>query len=179
MQNPIEIKSIENASSADRETHRPFEITDDSLAEWAMRKIAEARADTKKWDDHFHIQLTAIHKANEEKEAFFAAALSRYFDIVPKKKTATQEKYVLPCGELIRKKQPPEFIRDDEALVPFLQENDLSEFVKNTPSANWVELKKSCTLLDNGSVVEKSTGMVLPGVEARMRPDKFEVKING
>ena len=51
--------------------HKPFEIDCDSMAEWAMRKIAEARNDTLKWQQHFADQLESIRKANEETEAFF------------------------------------------------------------------------------------------------------------
>ena len=179
MQNAIEYQSFTDAGSIENEYRKPFEITDDSIAEWAMRKISEARADTEKWKAHFSAQLDRIRKANDDTESFFSAALARYFETVPRKKTATQEKYVLPCGELIRKKQAPEFIRDDAQLVPFLQANDLGDFVKVTVSSNWAELKKACTVLENGTVAEESTGMALPGVTVQMRPDKFEVKING
>lgn len=179
MQNPIDYQAFTDAEPIENESRKPFEITDDSLAEWAMRKIAEARSDTVKWADHFAAQMDRILKANEETEAFFSAALARYFETVPRKKTATQEKYTLPCGELIRKKQAPKFTQDDEQLVPFLQENDLSEFVKLKSSSDWYSLKKCCTVMEDGSVVEQSTGMVLPGVVAETRPDKFEVKING
>lgn len=178
MQNPIDYQAFTDAEPVENETRKPFEITDDSLAEWAMRKIAEVRKDTCKWETHFCAQLDRIRKANEETEAFFTSALGRYFDTVPRRKTSTQEKYVLPCGELIRKKQAPKFTQDDALLVPFLQENDLSEFVKLKASSDWASLKKSCTVLEDGSVVEQSTGMVLPGVAAEIRPDKFEVKIN-
>lgn len=179
MQNPIDCQTFTDAEPVENETRKPFEITDDGLAEWAMRKIAEARSDTAKWADHFADQLQRIRKANEETEAFFTAALARYFDTVPKRTTKTQSKYTLPSGELVRKAQPSEFLRDDAQLIPFLQENDLSEYVKLKPSADWASLKKVCTILDDGTVVEQSTGMVLPGVTAVMRPEKFEVKIDG
>lgn len=179
MQNPIDYQSYTYAETIENESRNPFEITDDSLAEWAMQKISDARKDTFKWETHFCAQMDRIRKANEETEAFFSAALSRYFETVPRKKTATQEKYTLPCGELIRKKQAPEFSHDDSLLVPFLQENALQEFIKLKPSSDWAALKKACTVMEDGSVVEQSTGMVLPGVSAEFRPDKFEVKING
>lgn len=179
MQNTIDYQAFTDAEPVENEGRKPFEITDDSLAEWAMRKIAEARKDTFKWETHFCAQLDRIRKANEETEAFFSAALARYFETVPRKKTATQEKYVLPCGQLIRKKQAPLFALNDDELIPFLQENDLSEFVKLKSSSDWAGLKKACTVLEDGSVVEQSTGMVLPGVKAEFRPEKFEVKIDG
>ena len=178
MQNSLPDPPFTYETQAESEARQSFTITDDRLAEWAMRKIAEARSDTVKWTDHFAVQMDRIRKANEETEVFFSSALARYFETVPRKKTATQEKYMLPCGELIRKKQAPKFSQDDALLVPFLQENDLSEFVKLKASSDWVSLKKCCTVMEDGRVVEQSTGMVLPGVVAEMRPDKFEVKIN-
>lgn len=158
---------------------KPFEIDCDSMAEWAMRKIAEARNDTLKWQQHFSDQLESIRKANEETEAFFTSCLAKYFDTVPHKVTKTQSKYVLPCGELVLKRQQPEFVRDDSVLAPFLLENGMEGFVKMKPSTDWVELKKHCVLMEDGSVVDGGTGLVLAGVTAENRPDKFEVKING
>lgn len=159
--------------------HKPFEIDCDSMAEWAMRKIAEARNDTLKWQQHFAAQLESIRKSNEETEAFFTSCLARYFDTVPHKVTKTQSKYVLPCGELVLKRQQPEFVRDDSVLAPFLLENGMEGFVKMKPSTDWAELKKHCVLMEDGSVVDGGTGLVLAGVTAENRPDKFEVRING
>lgn len=163
----------------DENPSESFIIIDDSMAEWAMCKIAEARADTVKWADHFAAQLERIRKANEQTEAFFSAALARFFETVPHRKSATQEKYVLPGGELLRKKQQPEYIRDDSVLVPFLLRNGMADFVKTKPSADWAAIKKNCTIMEDGTVVDKESGLVLEGVTAESRPDKFEVKING
>lgn len=173
---PVVFMQPEDSVAA--EERDPFEILDDSTAQWAMRRIAQARADTQMWREHFSAQLEKITRANEADEAFFTAALSRYFETVPKKETRTQSKYVLPCGELVRKKQQPEFVRDDAVLAPFLMENGMESFVKMKPSTDWAELKKQCVLTESGAVVDSATGLVLEGVTAQQRPDKFEVKIN-
>lgn len=157
----------------------PFEITNDSMAEWAVRKIAEARADTLKWEAHFSGQLDRIRKSNEADENFLTAALARYFETVPRKETKNQSKYVLPCGELVRKKQEPNYVRDDQVLASFLLANGMDGFVKTKLSTDWATLKKHCVLMENGSVADGESGLVLVGVTAEMRPDKFEVKING
>lgn len=174
MENQFFSQSVDQAQD-----HQPFEITSDSTAEWAMRKIAEARNDTLKWQQHFDEQLEKIRKSNEETEAFFTSCLARYFETVPHKVTKTQSKYVLPCGEMVLKHQQPEFVRDDSVLAPYLLENGMECFVKQKPSTDWAELKKHCVLMEDGSVVENNTGLVLAGVTAENRPDKFEVKING
>lgn len=170
----MEMEQLQN-----EEERKPFEIDSDSKAEWAMRKIAELRADTEKWQAHFDSQMDKIRKANEDSEAFFTTCLMRYFDQVPKHETKTQAKYSLPGGDLVRKKQEPEYKRDDSKLLGFLQENDMGEYVKQKPTLDWASLKKACAVQPDGTVVDKETGLVLEGIFAQERPDKFEVKING
>lgn len=160
-------------------TELPFVVDSDSKADWAMRKIAEARKDTCKWQEHFSGQMDKIRKANEETEAFFTSALARYFQTVPLKETKTQSKYVLPSGELVLKRQQPEYQRDDPKLMECLMHDDLSQYIKLTPSVDWASLKAACTITEDGTFVDKDSGLVLDGVKAVPRPDKFEVKING
>lgn len=170
----MEMEQLQN-----EEERKPFVIDDDSKAEWAMRKIAELRMDTEKWQAHFDSQMDKIRKANEDSEAFFTACLMQYFEQVPKHETKTQAKYSLPGGDLVRKKQEPEYKRDDSKLLCFLQENDMGEYVKQKPTLDWASLKKACAVQPDGTVVDKETGLVLEGIFAQERPDKFEVKING
>ena len=42
MKNSIDYQAFTDAEPIENESGKPFEITDDSLAEWAMRKIAAA-----------------------------------------------------------------------------------------------------------------------------------------
>ncbi len=161
------------------EAKSPFVIDNDSKADWAMRQIADARADTVKMADHFRQQLVSIKKANEETEAYFTALLLDYFRAQPKHETKTQAKYKLPSGDLVLRRQQPEYQRDDAKLVECLMHGDLSQYVKLTPIVDWSALKAACTVTDDGSLVDKDSGLVLDGVRAVQRPDKFEVKING
>ena len=102
------------------ENSEVFRLTDDQSAEWAVRKIREARRDTEQWEAHFAGQMERIRKANEETEAYFTTLLPK-----------------------------------------------------------WAELKKRCTIGPDGVVVDTETGVVLEGVRAEERPDKFEVKLRG
>lgn len=160
------------------EDREPFLIADDGLAEWAMQRIAEYRAETAAMEAHYAAQLDIIRKRNEAKETFFTRALADYFATVPKRETKTQAKYTLPSGELVRRKQGPKYEIDDDVLGTFLAENELSEYVITKAVPKWAELKKACTVQEDGSLVETSTGLVIEGVRAEERPDKFEVKIN-
>lgn len=161
------------------ETKPAFVVDDDGKADWAMRKIAEARQNTAMWQEHYRAQMDAIRKADEETEAYFTALLLDYFRTQPKHETKTQAKYKLPSGELVLKRQQPEYQRDDAKLVECLMHGDLSRYVKLTPSVDWAALKAACTVTEDGALVDKDSGLVLDGVRAVPRPDKFEVKING
>lgn len=161
------------------ETKSPFVVDNDSKADWAMRKIAEARKNTAMWEAHFRAQMDAIRKEGEETEAYFTALLLDYFRAQPKHETKTQAKYKLPSGDLVLKRQQPEYQRDDTKLVECLMHGDLSQYVKLTPSVDWSALKAACTVTEDGALVDQDSGLVLDGVRAVPRPDKFEVMING
>lgn len=156
-----------------------FQIMDDKAAEWAMRKIAEAQSDTEKWDAHFSAQLEKVAASNQQTIDFFTSKLAQYFEKVPHKVTKTTEKYALPAGVLVRKKQNTKFVRDDQKLVLWLLGSGMEKYVKTTQSPIWDDLKKVCSTMEDGSVVENSTGEVVQGVVAEHRPDVFEVKLAG
>lgn len=161
------------------ENSEVFRLTDDQSAEWAVRKIREARRDTEQWEAHFAGQMERIRKANEETEAYFTTLLAEWFAIQPKRETRTQAKYSLPGADLVRRKQQPEYIKDDKILAAFLHTSDMDEFVELVPKPKWAELKKRCAIGPDGVVVDTENGVVLEGVRAEERPDKFEVKLRG
>lgn len=142
--------------------HDEWEILDDNAAEWAVSKIMEARSDTDKWEAHYACQLEAVRRRNAETEAFMTAKLERYFDILPHKKTKTQESYTLPSAKLIRKIQQPKYVRDDKTLVQWLK-GAAPELVKIVELPNWLELKKRLIVM-NGSVFDRETGENVPCV---------------
>lgn len=84
-----------------------------------------------------------------------------------------------PGADLVRRKQQPEYIKDDKILAAFLHTSDMDEFVELVPKPKWAELKKRCAIGPDGVVVDTETGVVLEGVRAEERPDKFEVKLRG
>jgi hypothetical protein len=156
--------------------YQGFRITDDHLAEWAIQKIKEAQGDTAKWQAHFAAQLEKIKAANQSTIDFMTGALGSYFATVPHKETKTQAKYDLPSATLIRKKQEPDFQRDADKLLAFLDAQKMDGFVKTVRSADWAALK-AITTVDGEAVVIAETGEIVDGVKAVARPDKFDVKI--
>ena len=154
-----------------------FTVTDDAAAEWCMKKIRKIEADRAMWKAHYETQMEKVNKAADDDVAYFTAKLEEYFASVPHKATKTQESYTLPGGKLIRKKQQPKFETDDEALVPWLEDNFMGQLVKVKKSADWAALKKVCSVTPDGEHVATDEGEIIPGVTVTQRPDVFKVEM--
>ena len=153
-----------------------FQITDDHAAEWAIQKIKEAQGDTAKWAEHFAAQLEKIKAANQSTIDFMTSALGSYFATVPHKETKTQAKYDLPSATLIRKQQQPQFDRDNDALLAFLDGSKRNDLVRVKREPAWDEIKKVFAV-QGETMIDPETGEVVAGVKVVARPDVFDVKI--
>ena len=151
-----------------------FVVDDDSKAEWCLEKIREANRDKETWKAHFEGQYAKIAAECDETIQKMEMLLEEYFRNVPHRKTATQESYPLKGGKLVFKKQQPEFDRNDEKLIPWLEKNK-PEFVKVKKQADWDGLKKVCAVIGNDVVDDE--GEIVPGVTAKERPNIFKVEV--
>lgn len=154
----------------------PFTVDNDQKAEWAAKKIREARQDTQKWTEYYERQLSAIRRANEDTEAYFAALLADYFETVPHKATKTQESYSLPSCKLVLKAQQPEFNRDEAVLCDYLDKKGRDDLVKITRRADWAALKKTIKVMEDGTCVD-ADGEVVEGVQAFSRQPEFKIEM--
>lgn len=163
------------------EVRNDFTVTDDSAAQWCMKKIKEAEADRAMWKAHYEAQMQKVNKAADESVAYFTAKLEEYFANVPHKATKTQESYSLPGGKLVQKKQQPEYKTDDAELLQWLKENFMFDFIKTktVESADWAGLKKIVTVTPDGAHVATDDGEIIPGVTVTLRPDVFKVEMEG
>ena len=153
-----------------------FTVDNDQKAEWAAKKIREARQDTQKWTEYYERQLSAIRRANEDTEAYFAALLADYFETVPHKATKTQESYSLPSCKLVLKAQQPEFNRDEAVLCDYLDKKGRDDLVKITRRADWAALKKTLKVMEDGTCVD-ADGEVVEGVQAFSRQPEFKIEM--
>lgn len=154
----------------------PFTVDNDQKAEWAAKKIREARQDTQKWTEYYERQLSAIRRANEDTEAYFSALLADYFDTVPHKATKTQESYSLPSCKLVLKAQQPEFNRDEAVLCDYLDKKNRDDLVRITRRADWAALKKTLKVMEDGTCVD-ADGEVVEGVQAFSRQPEFKIEM--
>lgn len=146
--------------------NKGFAIEDDRKAEWAIGKIAEARAEVERWEAYYNERLEAIKKDAQNTIDFMTDHLRRYFQTVPHKTTKTGiEKYALPSATLQLKPASIEWEKDDMALLEWCETN-LPEAVKVTRKAGWAEVKAHM----------KATGEIPQGVTPVEKLPTFEVK---
>ena len=155
-----------------------FAITDDSAAEWAIRRIREKQEDTQRWKEHYDHQLATIKESNDRDIAYFEGLLAEYFGKVPHHDTKTMRKYSLPSADLVLKHQQPEWEHDDSVLLPWLKEVGETQYIKVKETLDWAGMKKELTVTEDGEIIYKPTGEVLKdGVTRTERGDKFEVNL--
>lgn len=166
----------------DQENQEPqqFIIDNDTKADWAVRTIQENVA--------LRDRLTALADAQikelQEKKMMFAERCQKntqylsdslfvYFQGCKTQDTKTQSKYQLVSGTLLLKKQAPEYVRDEQVMIPWAEASAPS-FIRIEKRINWGDLKKF-TEVQGEAVVLKDTGEIIPGVVAKARDDVFEV----
>jgi hypothetical protein len=160
-----------------------FHINDDSAAEWAIKKIADRRAELSRQEmaiktmiSYYEHKLVKLREKAEHETSNLIGLLSLYAETVPMKQTKTQATYKLPSGTLKRKFGTPEYNRDDKVLGAWLQSNNYSGMYETVYKPKWADLKKIIVVQD-GKVIDPDSGIVVEGVTAEMRPDSFVVEV--
>ena len=161
----------------------PFNISNDSSADWALRKIKgeldglerlEALAKAQKAE--IDAKIERERKIVENKTAFLRGKLIDYFDTVPHTSTKTEEKYKLLSGTLKMKKSLKQYDHDNEKLVKWLIDNNYKDFIKITTEPKWGEFKKLLEMTPAGVAVYKETGEVVDGVTIVETSPEFDIK---
>ena len=160
-----------------------FSINDKEQAIWALRKIAiiervrkEAREAAQAEINRIQDWLADEEKRADQDRAYLDELLEQYHRAVlednPKAKTIK-----LPHGELEIRKQQPEYIKSDDTVKVWAQENRPELLVPQEPKLDWATLKKSLQATDDGRAVDTETGEIVPGVGINERPAKFSIKL--
>lgn len=164
-----------------------FVIDDDVKAEWAIKKIAEERAETQRYINicdtmiqEYEFKKQQAIQQSQNKTSGLISMLQQYFEKVPHKATKTQETYKLPSGQLKLKIQAPEYVRDDTTLLNWIKSREdtfSKEFIKIKESADWSKMKKEFPFIAKGSVLTTADGEIIDGVTVVERSPIFEVEV--
>lgn len=161
-----------------------WKIENDDDAEWLIEKYNEDLIEKARYrmslENKVKDLMDKLNKLDEEEKYAIEkrnSYLIEYFESIDdkfKKKTKTQEKYRLPSGEIIKKYPNPEYKRDNDRLLSWIQKNKLDDYVEIKESPKWGELKK-VTKIVNGQVVTED-GEIVEGVEVIEKPPVMEFK---
>lgn len=171
------------ASQEQPESPREWRIADDGAADWAVRKIAEERAELERIKTLAEEQIARIEekvaaaeKRCENGTRFLTAKLAEYFETVPHKQTKTKASYRLLSGTLTRKFGGTQMKQDDDKLLAFLKASGNEDMIQTTEKPKWGEFKKRLEIM-GGQVVDTTTGELVEGVEIIEKPDTFSVDV--
>lgn len=167
---------------ADTENQR-FRIQDDNQADWALRKIARARQDMKEAEETAAMEIEKINRwldgqrdESLRTELFFTVLLQEYYE--PRFMTNPDKKtYKLPSGKVQRRTQQPLFDRDNEALLAWLKQRGMTDYVEVKETPKWGELKQQVQVVGEHVVIKDGPlkGEIVDGVEVVHRPPTFRV----
>lgn len=156
-------------------TNGSWKPTNDAEANWCIKKICEAEKNKKFWKEYYAEQLRKVVESEDSTINYFTALLVDYFDKVPHKKAAKSESYALPNGKLVFKAQQPEYKRDEQALVEWLERNGRGNEVLIAKSVNWSDFKKTIKT-DGSAAVDAASGEIIDGITVIERPPVFAVE---
>jgi phage host-nuclease inhibitor protein Gam len=156
-------------------------------ADWALRHVAGIEADEQRDERtaelaHYQIDawLTRQKEGYADNRGFFTRGLAAYLhrNLVGKKKSLS-----LPHGTIGAKAMQPEISKDNDALLQWVKDAGLAEFVKTktVETVDWAGLKACLDLKGNEAVFVRQlpfdpVGEVVPCVSVSQKPDEFYVK---
>lgn len=154
--------------------------SNDQQAEWAVKRMRFAARKRDRLLAGIREEIETMQRRAEQIEqdyaddtAFFRCQLMAYMATVDVEETKTQQKYELPSGTVLRRKsRAPEFVRDEEKLLSWAKETGNAAFVRVKETPNWSEIK-SAAVVNDGQLITKNTGEIIPGVTVTQREPEF------
>lgn len=164
----------------DEETRQAFRLTDDGMAEWAMRKIVRARRALDEANDVADAQVAKIDEWLSRKkrdlaqaEEFFGNLLRGYYLPQHEEDPKRRKTFRLPSGQVQFRAQQPEFVRDDIMLLKWLKKTKRRAYIEKIERPKWGELKKALT--PHGDYMIDEHGEVVAGIQVIERPTAIRI----
>jgi hypothetical protein len=177
--NQAEINQIEMNAIAMKETEG-FIIDTDQKAEWALKKVLEAKAEKERLTslvnselDSLKVKQAEIDRHYENETSYLLAMLNEYMKTVKCKTTKTQATYELLSGKLVFKFAKAE-LKESPELLDWCKQN-APEYVRTKEEVMWGELKKNLEATTEG-VIMANTGEFVEGIEIQEKPAVFDIK---
>ena len=160
-----------------------FVIDNMDKLDWAIRKVAVIEKGAEQKIECAKRQILRlqeyIRRVNEDTEkntAWLKAMMEPFVKTLLE--GGKRKSFAAPSGTVGFRAQEPEFEKDDDKLVTWLEENGKREFVRVKKQIDWAEFKKQLVdVMEDGTVVTVD-GELIPveAIRATKRPDKLYVK---
>jgi len=152
-------------------------------AEWCLRQIERLKKKQSEIEALAQAEIEKISVWRERETSKITGDISFFEELLKDFHRRTLEKdpkaktIRLPSGSLEARKMPPEYRRDEEKLLPWVEQNR-PDFLIVEKSVNWADLKKKLSF-ENGCAFDPITGEVVPGIEVIERGLKYRVRVGG
>lgn len=159
-----------------------FKVTDDSSANWALRKIKQYQEQIKSNDDLAQSEIDKINawKDQENEKAqqsidYFHSLLAEY--AMSKRENDPKFKSMnLPNGKIGFRKRPVKW-DFDKSIVDSLKKAGLTDFIRIKEEPDKVSIKKSLEVV-NGKAINPNTGEVVEGITIEEQSENFYVGLS-
>lgn len=172
-----------------KQVYPRFDVLDEHSAMIALDKIRNADQEIMRYEALAQTRIDEItywlanqtHNLNQKK-AHLEAKLENWARSQMTEKTRNIK---LPGAVLSVRKMPTEYVRDEKAIIDFLDECDgRGAYIKEktTRTLDWSSLKKDANVADNGTLLVKVPNIdgeleeyVVPSVQVVEQPDQFQL----
>lgn len=156
-----------------------FVIDDDKKASWALKKykLLEIEEDRKAKLVKDEIDRLKLWLENEQgkidkKKAGLEQMLGAY--LMDLRKDDPKAKVDTPYGTVSTRKNPDKWTYEDQAVIKFLHEADMSEFIRVKEEIDKTPLKKALRVLDGKAYTE--AGEEVAGISVESNGEKIVIK---
>jgi len=160
-----------------------FAVTDDSKANWALRKIGQLNDQINDNNALAQSEIDKIEQWNKEVNVsagnsidYFQSLLAQY--AADKKAEDPKFKSLkLPNGNFGFRKRQPKWNYDNDKVVQALERAEMTDLIRVKKEPAKADIKKAFSVND-GQVINPLTGEVIEGITIEEQPDRFNVKVS-
>ena len=167
----------------ERTEQESFEVTDDSNANWALRKIKQAQQkqiEANALATEEQDKIEAWYQSEREKaqrDIDYFQGLLAYYALKKRKKDPEFKSQKLPNGRIKFVKKQPKLNYDDQAVVDYLKKNERVDLIRIKEEPSKSEIKKAF-VINEDKLIDPDTGEVVDGVTVEYLEDEFKVEVD-
>jgi len=152
-----------------------FVIDDDNKAEWALKKINEAKNEIEKISSFAEREITRVEDWEKKQKDKYVDSIDYFTSLLAEYAYKNDVKsHSLPSGRIRFRKQQPKWSVDNEKAIKSFKEIGRDDLIRVKEEPVMKDIKKSFSVV-NGKAVDEETGQVIEGINIEDRKDKFEV----